>query len=126
MVRGPNIQNPYHRLCSSKPGIWLTRLRLGLSALNQHQFKYNFIDSPDCLYCPGLEESTIHYLFKCQTHDLARNQFYQKLYDEMGVDTQNEQVLLQVILEGETINIMNCKKLLSIIYEFFINSNRFI
>ena len=126
LVRGPNIYNPYHRLCSSKPGIWLTRLRLGLSALNQHRFKYNFIDSPDCPNCPGQEESTQHYLFKCQSYILARNQLYQKLYDELGVDTQNEHELLSVILEGETINIKNCIKLQTIIYEFFINSKRFI
>ena len=61
LVRGTNKYNPYHRLCSNKPGIWLTRLRLGLSALNSHRFKYNFIESPKCPTCHAINETTQHY-----------------------------------------------------------------
>ena len=109
-----------------KPGIWLTRLRLGLSALNSHLFKYNFIESPKCPSCHNPNESTLHYLFECPTHDIARNNLYQRLGDELEIDTQNRDALYNTILEGETIQTRNLNSLLSIVIEYLINSKGFI
>ena len=120
-----NHFNPFHRLCTGKPGIWLTRLRLGLSALNIHRFKYNFIDSPNCPYCLNTNETLKHYLFECPTHSIARNNFLQRLHSELDVDTQNRELLIKIILEDETMNPRNFTLLLSIVFEYLINSNRF-
>ena len=48
LVRGTNHFNSYHRLCTNKYGVCLSRIRMGLSALNQHRHNYNFINSPIC------------------------------------------------------------------------------
>ena len=52
---------------------YLTRLRLGLSHLNDHKFRHNFQDCLDPL-CPcSLEvESTIHYFLHCQYYNDIR------------------------------------------------------
>ena len=126
LIRGTNNYNPYHSLCSGKLGSWLTRLRLGLSALNSHRFKFNFIDSPTCSSCHHNEETTYHYLFTCQSHIEARRNMFNRLNDELGVDTQDQEILLNIILEGETINIRNLNALLSIIYEYMKQTKRFI
>ena len=49
---------------------FLTRLRLGLSHINNHKFIHNFQDCLNAL-CPcGLEvESTIHYFLHCQYYN---------------------------------------------------------
>ena len=125
LVRGTNNFNPYHRNCSGKQGIWLTRLRLGLSALNSHRFKYNFINSPNCPSCPNTIETIKHYLFDCQSHSLARTNFFQRLHSELDVDTQDRELLLKIILEGETMHTRNFNLLLSIIFEYLTSSNRF-
>ena len=124
-VRGQNSFNPYHMSCSGKYGSWLTRLRLGLSALNAHRFLFNFIDSPICPYCYQGDETTTHYLFNCQSHVIARNIMFNRLGDELGIDTLNQEMLLKTILEGEAINKRNFNSLLNIIYEFMKQTKRF-
>ena len=55
-------------------GIWyLSRLRLGLSHLNDHKFRHNFQDCLNTL-CPcSLEvESTIHYFLYCHCYNDIR------------------------------------------------------
>ena len=54
----------YYTNCTGRPGIWLTRLTLGLSALKDHRYRYNLIDDPYCEFC-GHSETTKHYLFDC-------------------------------------------------------------
>ena len=125
LVRGTNNFNPYHRLSSGKSGIWLTRLRLGLSALNSHRFKYNFIDSPLCPNCLNGNETLTHYFFDCPTHRIARTKLFQRLSGELGINVQDRASLLNILLEGETIMKQNLKVLLSITLEYLTNSNRF-
>ena len=51
---------------SSKGLTFLTRLRLGLSHLRKHKFKYSFQDSINPLCSCSLDvELTIHYFFHC-------------------------------------------------------------
>ena len=57
----------YNVLC-----IWLTRLRLGLSPLKQHQFQNNFIVDPNCKHCINTPETTEHFFFKCLKYTEAR------------------------------------------------------
>ena len=125
LIRGQNKGNPYHRSCSGKPGIWLTRLRLGLSALNSHRFLFNFIDSPKCPSCHLYDETTLHYLFDCPTHQNARRIMYERLSDELGIETRNQELLCKTLLEGEAINIRNIKVLLNIIYDYMTLTGRF-
>ena len=44
--------------------VLLTRIRVGRSKLNQHEFSVGKIDSPECL-CHDVEESPLHYFIDC-------------------------------------------------------------
>ena len=58
----PNIYNIF----DPKGLIFLTRLRLGLSHLNEHRFQYNFQDCLNPLCSCSLEiEDTSHYFLHC-------------------------------------------------------------
>ena len=86
---------------------------------------YNFIDSPTCPSCNNDNESTKHYLFVCQSHSIARQIMYRRFQDELGIDTQDQELLLKTILEGEATNVRNFNILLSIIYDYMKTTNRF-
>ena len=87
-------------MCTFKTGIWLTRLRFGLSGLNYHRFKYNFIESPKCPNCEQVETSA-HYFFQCQSYDLARQSFLVNLNVlDSNLDINDHNNLLDIILYG--------------------------
>ena len=48
------------------------RLRMGLSALNAHRKKYNFIRINDCPLCGTKPENETHFLLKCPGHAIPR------------------------------------------------------
>ena len=120
-LRGQNNNNPYHNTSPQ----WLTQIRMGLSALNAQRFKYNFIPSPTCPSCYLAAETPQHYFFHCPTHRLARETLLQRLQGELDVNTQNFNILLSVILEGESIRVQQINTLQTIVLEFLKNSNRF-
>ena len=52
---------------------FLTRLRLGLSHLNEHRFRYNFKDCINPLYSCSLEvENTLHFFLHCHHYSTFR------------------------------------------------------
>ena len=120
------IQNPYKSLDFRKAGTWLSRIRMGLSALNHHRFNYHFILSPVCTLCNTGPETTYHYFFTCPTHSIARNLYIDRLQQEMELDTMNKDLLLETILYGRYLNPRNYSKLMELTHQFFMQSNRFI
>ena len=55
----------------------LTRLRLGLSHLNEHKFRHNFRDTINPLFSCSLEpETVIHFLLDCPYHNIHRKTFF--------------------------------------------------
>ena len=113
----------YNRLCSGKEGAWLCRLRLGLSALNSHRFKYHFIDNPSCINCTNTPETTEHFLLDCPVYTLARQQFLESLSD-IGIDIQNRPNTIQAILHGKN-DIAIASTLLHIVLNYLKQTNRF-
>ena len=114
----------YYRLCSGHNGKLLTRLRLGLSALNAHRFKYNLHDTPYCPHCNTTPETTIHFFFSCPAHHLARIHFFNLLNHELDLDTSNPTTTLDTILNGKT-NPNNYHLLLQYIYQYLEFTGRF-
>ena len=70
---GRPIQNPIYNINDPVRIKYLTRLRLGLSHLNDHKFRHNFQDclNPLCP-CSFEVESTIHYFLHCQYYNDIR------------------------------------------------------
>ena len=125
MVRGTITKNPYHQMCTGKQGIWLSRLRMGLSALNSHRYKYNFINSPTCTLCNEESETVFHFFINCPTHQIARQTFFNHLQTNLGIDTDNPHNLLPVLLEGHYVNPRLHAEILSCIYIFLQDTGSF-
>jgi hypothetical protein len=61
----------------NKSNTHLARMRMGLSALNQQIFGYNFIDSPDCNNC-NIPESTKHLFLQCPLYSILEEYYFYK------------------------------------------------
>ena len=83
---------------------------MGLSALNQHRHKYNFIPSPFCDTCGDTPEDTVHYMLYCPTFQNARNTLLllvAPLIVDITPDIHNirsrrhAEVLVKILLSGD-------------------------
>ena len=81
----PIVNIDYNRLCIGKNGIFLTRIRLGLSASNAQ--------------CTQ-DETPIHYFTYCPAYSDHRNIFNNRLQAELSIDISDKQKLLNTILHG--------------------------
>ena len=124
IISPKQLPSNYNRLCSGYYGRLLTRLRLGLSGLNTHRFKYNLHNSPICSLCHLAPEDTHHYFISCPTHGIARQHLFNLLSSELGLDTNNHTQLLNTILYGN-LNHNLQPTLLKFIYQFFHLTGRF-
>ena len=81
----------------------MTRLRLGLSHLNEHKFKHGFNDTinPICI-CGGDTESINHFFPHCPEYCEARQTLFNNIQsiDKMLI-SQNESSLTHSLLYGD-------------------------
>ena len=90
----------YNNSCSGKKGNWITRLRLGLSPLNYHRFKYNLVSVPYCNHCPNVIETTDHFFFECPIYATPRLAFL-KILSDLGININNRSETIREILYGD-------------------------
>ena len=113
----------YNTMCIGRAGIWLSRLRMGLSALAQHRFTYNMVEDASCPHC-GQRETISHFFFQCPAYAAPRTELYQALTSlNPNININNKTQLLHTILHGQGTNL---KELLEIIFEFLKKSGRFV
>ena len=60
-----------------------SRMRMGLSALNAHRRKYNFIERGNCEMCNHCSETTDHFFLTCPAYAAQR----QQMFGGLGRDT---------------------------------------
>ena len=125
LVCGTNIKNPYHHLCTTKQGVWLSRIRMGLSALNFHHHNYNFMNSPNCTLCNEGSETVSHYFITCPAHRHARLPLFNYLQTSLGIDINDPQILLSTILEGHHVHPRHFAELLSNVSDYLSDTDRF-
>ena len=106
----------------------LTRLRLGLSHLHDHKFKYNFQDCLNPLCTCGIDiEDTKHFFLHCNNY----NQERQTLFDTIAkVKTDflnlNESELLNLLLYGHlALTFLENREILNASIMFILTSKRF-
>ena len=119
-IRRPNR---FYLACTGKEGIWITRMRLGLSPLNSHRFTYHLTDHPYCPHCDNVPETIEHFFLFCPHYATARTVLYQALQD-IGVNTRAYSEVISEILHG--LNYMkNPDYILTPVSTFLKNTNRF-
>ena len=106
----------------------LTRLRLGLSHLNEHKFRHNFRDTlnPMCL-CMTEPETTSHFLLRCCNFDNLRNSLMNDLsYIDNSILFLTESNLNHLLLFGNNKYDTNTNKMiLTRVIKFIKDTNRF-
>ena len=70
-----------------------------------------------------VELTTEHYLFDCPMYQEARTDLFNQLSD-MGIDTNNKEILLEVVLHGKNTNAV-VDALLSTIFTYLRATQRF-
>ena len=68
------VPSPLHSYGRNDRQVHHARVRMGLSPLNQHRHKYNYINDPSCNSCGHRHENTIHvhHVLEFQTDQRAR------------------------------------------------------
>ena len=83
---------------------YLTMLRLDLSPLRAHKFKYGFSDTidPFCLVCESTED-TEHYMLHCKSYFLTRVTLLQNISSILKLDVSilPKRTLLSILLYGK-------------------------
>ena len=107
----------------------LTRLRLGLSHLNEHKFNSNFEDCINLLCSYSLEvESTVHFFLHCRNFVNIRNTLLNKL-NSMSCDITicSDRSLTELILYGNPkFSFQQNSDKINASIEYIINSKRFL
>ena len=106
----------------------LTRLRLGLSHLNEHKFNHNFDDcvNPFCT-CSLEPESTSHFFLHCHHYNTIRSILFKDLNSvDKNLFKLSDNELTLILLYGSTkYSLMNNRILLNSSIKYIENSKRF-
>ena len=78
---------PFYYYTGSLPGqILYSRLRMQCSSLNQHLYRKNIVDPPNCICV--LTKSTTHYLFHCPRYTAQRQMYINSINVPINVTTE--------------------------------------
>ena len=106
----------------------LTRLRLGLSHLNQHKFNHNFRDCLNPLCSCSLEgESVSRFFLHCHYYSTIRSTLLNELQSiDINLLNQEDDIVLETLLYQSTkFNNNQNFRLLSSSIDFILKSERF-
>ena len=107
---------------------FLTRLRLGLSHLNEHKFKHNFQDCINPLCSCSLEiESLSHFFLHCHHFTNIRATLLDDLLSvDRNIPSFSDNELVDLLLYGSpNVSLNQNNKILSSCISFIIKSERF-
>ena len=106
----------------------LTRLKLGLSHLNEHKFKHNFQDSINPLCTCSLEiESLSHFLLCCHYFKSIRSTIFSELQStDANIIKFSDNEIVELLLCGSPkFDTDQNHKILSVCISFILKSERF-
>ena len=86
---------------------YITLLRMGLSPLRAHKFKYKFSDTTDpfCTVCDTIED-TGHYLLQCSSYRLSRSSLLQNISNILGINVMelSHKSKIKILLYGNVVS----------------------
>ena len=128
-LKKTRLQNDFGRAYVNQ-----TRMRLGLSALNDQRAKYNLITNSCCAKCGYNHEDTNHYFLKCPHYSAIREVLLEKserLLNPHGVpvnttNPEEQSMLIKVFLHGSPLIPLDANIALSkLVQDYIKNSKRF-
>ena len=106
----------------------LTRLRLGLSHLNEHKFRHNFADCVNPLWSCSIEpETTLHFFLHCHNFLNIRRKLFDKikLLDETLLQLKDQSLLTVLLFGSKIYNEQVNVQILNASIDYIIDSDRF-
>ena len=108
---------------------YLTRLRLGLSHLNEHKFRHNFQDclNPLCSCSYGVE-TTNHYFLHCHYYNDIRKTLLDTVKEITNICLSDfsDETLVNLLLYGNSIySLEENKEVIKASINFILSSQRF-
>jgi hypothetical protein len=127
-----NPTNPMFMQGDNNGAVNHARIRMGLSGLNAHRKKVNFIQSSECNYCAFKNEDAIHFLFYCPAFAIDRITLLQSLRTITGITLPNLQnctrqeivAFLAILLQGKN-NIDFDSKIFQYVQNYIGSTKRF-
>ncbi len=116
----------YTKYCRGPGSAFHARLRMGLSALNQHRFTYNFIPSRTCDHCDS-PESTNHFFHDCTPYAAHRQELHHEIaqtfptFGQLSISKKTDLLLLK----DSTVAENNYSHICQAVHTFLLNSRRF-
>ena len=125
-----HTSNSYMTLnCHNPIGIKLiTRLRLGLSYLRDHKFRYNFLDCLNPISCCGKDiETTVHYRLHCRLFSDERSIFLNNIRSiDENVFSEKASKISETVLFGiSSFNDTKNTSILITITDYILSTKRF-
>ena len=106
----------------------LTRLRLGLSHMRYHKFRYNFQDCINPICACGLDrETTTHFLLHCPLFQSARQYLLIniKKIDESILKKHDKLITKTLLYDNDKFDMSRNKSLILSTIEFIVSTERF-
>ena len=114
---------------NNKGVVFLNRLRVGFSHLNEHKFRHGFLDTldPFCACRTNTIENTQHYLLHCSISSRERLSLFNNLQTlDINFFPLNTPKLCRLLLFGdENLNLLTNRAILTFVIHFICESNRF-
>ena len=113
-----------------------SRIRMGLSGLNQQRRKFHFVENGRCGTCNFIREDPLHYFLKCQTYAPQRQVLFREICQTLapGIDfnllipNTNEEYkeFISIIMCGsEQSDYQTNVKIFDSVHKFILGSKRF-
>ena len=124
----------YFSLGKGRGKIYHTRLRLGLSGLNDHLFRYNLISYRNCNRCnKNIVETTEHFLLFCSKYNDIRKVLFNNLQKIICPNVKFDvytkycpKYLVDLLLLGnEELSVEENLEIFNNVFEYLVNTNRF-
>jgi hypothetical protein len=121
-------RTPHIKHCRGAGSVFHGRLRMGLSALNQHRFTYNFIPSRNCEKCENnVPESTKHYFLECPAYAVQRLELLREISQTLpalNFDQLTSSKKIDILLL-KSADIKNTPTICHAVHAYLVNSQRF-
>ena len=115
--------------CHNSIGIKLiTRFRLGLSHLRDHEFKHNFLDCLNPICCCGKDiETTVHYLLHCPIFSDERSIFFNNFrsIDENVLSGSDSRISETLLFGISSFNDTKNTSILNTAIDYILSTKRF-
>ena len=84
-------------------GTFLTQVKLNLSPVRAHLFKYNIIDNPFCPACGDEIETAMHYFLECKIYNINRQKMLMNLFKlDPSLTLEDKPAILDFIMSGSS------------------------